>query len=100
MAPEASLAEDDLFEVDDKERPRALTPAMRLERSPIVALVLGGAGLLWLFVTVRAKGGGAITLNFVNFAFLTLGLLLHWRPSSFLLPPSLATVMFARSFPP
>ncbi|HWN82082.1 MAG TPA: TIGR00366 family protein, partial [Candidatus Udaeobacter sp.] len=37
-----------------------------------------------LFVTVRAKGGAAITLNFVNFAFLTLGLLLHWRPSSFL----------------
>jgi short-chain fatty acids transporter len=84
VAPPEVLIEDERLGVDDEERTRAVTPAVRLERSPIVALVLGGAGLLWLFVTVRAKGGGAITLNFVNFAFLTLGLLLHWRPSSFL----------------
>jgi short-chain fatty acids transporter len=50
----------------------------------MVALILGGAGIGWLLLTARAKGAGAVTLNFVNFAFLTLGLVLHARPSSFL----------------
>jgi short-chain fatty acids transporter len=60
------------------------TPAARVERSPLVALVLGGAGVLWLVATWRARGTSAITLNFVNFALLTLGVVLHGRLSSFL----------------
>lgn len=63
---------------------RALTPALRLERSPFVALLLGGAGCLWLVATLRDKGASAITLNLVNFAFLMLGILLHGRLSGFL----------------
>jgi short-chain fatty acids transporter len=82
-APASALAGDEPAS-DVEPRTPSLTPALRLERSPVVAFLLGGAGLLWLVLTVRAKGAGAVTLNFVNFAFLTLGLLLHGRPSSFL----------------
>jgi short-chain fatty acids transporter len=60
------------------------TPAARLEASPVLALLLGFSGFLWIIVTIRAKGPAAITLNFVNFTFLTLGVLLHGRLSSFL----------------
>ncbi len=62
----------------------ALTPAARLEQTPIVALVLGGAGCLWLVITFLDKGAAAVTLNLVNFAFLTLGIILHGKLSEFL----------------
>jgi short-chain fatty acids transporter len=61
-----------------------MTPALRLEWSPVVSALLGGAGILWLAATLMAKGAGAITLNFVNFFFLTGGVLLHGRPRHFL----------------
>jgi short-chain fatty acids transporter len=88
-APAAALAgEEDLApeaEVRSSAPPRrADTPAVRIEQSPIVALVLGGAGCLWLAVTFMDKGASAVTLNLVNFAFLTLGILLHGRLSAFL----------------
>ncbi len=63
---------------------RSLTPAARLEQSPLPAWLLALAGILWLAATFRAKGAAAITLNLVNFTFLTLGVLLHGRLSSFL----------------
>jgi short-chain fatty acids transporter len=63
---------------------RSLTPAARLEQSLVPAWLLALAGILWLAVTFRAKGPAAVTLNLVNFAFLTLGVLLHGRLSSFL----------------
>lgn len=60
------------------------TPAERLERSRVVALGVVVAGAIWIAATARAKGAGAIDINFVNFVFLIVGLLLHGRPSSFL----------------
>jgi short-chain fatty acids transporter len=82
VAPASALTAADTANADEPMGP--MTPARRLERNPMVALILGGAGIGWLLLTARAKGAGAVTLNFVNFAFLTLGLVLHARPSSFL----------------
>ena len=46
----------------------------------VAALMIG-----YLIINVREKGGfAALDLNNFNFAFLALGLLLHWRPKSFL----------------
>ena len=83
-APPAEVALSGDERAANRSAPRPLTPAGRLERSPLLALLLGLAGILWLAVTVHAKGAAAITLNLVNFTFLTLGVLLHGRLSSFL----------------
>lgn len=66
------------------EQPRVRTPAEWISSSPIVNLVVGLSGLAWIASTVAVKGFAAIDLNFVNFTFLMLGVLLHWTPSSFL----------------
>jgi short-chain fatty acids transporter len=63
----------------------SLTPASRLEESPILN-VLVAALMLWFLATQFHEKGGlaALDLNNFNFAFLAAGLLLHWRPRSFL----------------
>jgi short-chain fatty acids transporter len=74
-----------VFADDDTEAPRANTPAERLEENPILNIVVALL-MLWFLVTqFREKGGlAALDLNNFNFAFLAAGLLLHWRPRSFL----------------
>ena len=73
--------------------PKDATPSQKLEHSPIVNIFIAGiCGLLYLyfyFTQKPASGGitfpiavGRITLDTVNFIFLMLGVLLHWRPSS------------------
>lgn len=61
------------------------SPAERVENSPLLTIFVA-ALMLWFLVTqFREKGGlAAVDLNNFNFAFLTFGLLLHWRPRSFL----------------
>ncbi len=70
-------------------------PAEWLEYSPMLTLVLVVLGILWVvreFSTqwgaLGSAGAAAITfissLNTYNFVFIILGLLLHWRPRSFL----------------
>src|ERR1051326_4180745 len=56
------------------------------ERGGASFSVLVAALMIWyLVMNVREKGGfAALDLNNFNFAFLALGLLLHWRPKSFL----------------
>jgi short-chain fatty acids transporter len=61
------------------------TPAERLENSPILNIVIAALMFWFLFTQFREKGGlAALDLNNFNFAFLAAGLLLHWRPRSFL----------------
>lgn len=70
---------------DDAEAPRAGTPAERLEESPVLTVAIALLMIWFLVSQFRAKGGlAALDLNNFNFAFLAAGLLLHWRPRSFL----------------
>jgi len=61
------------------------TPAERLDASPVFTVAVALLMLAYLGQQLRERGPLAIAdLNNFNFAFLTLGLLLHWRPRSFL----------------
>ncbi|MCU1227452.1 MAG: Short chain fatty acid transporter [Acidobacteria bacterium] len=61
------------------------TPGERLEQSPLLMIAVALLMLVWLFFTFREKGGlAAVDLNNFNFIFIALGMLLHWRPRSFL----------------
>ena len=67
--------------------PKAATPGERLEHTPILTLLVV-ALLLFYLASVFANSPvgplAALDLNTYNLIFLTLGLLLHWRPASFL----------------
>ncbi|HET8567612.1 MAG TPA: TIGR00366 family protein [Candidatus Limnocylindria bacterium] len=68
-------------------RPAQLTPGQWLEHAPIINVVFGVAGLAYLvlyFTDPRTSFPAGVTLNTVNFFFLTLGILLHWTPASLL----------------
>lgn len=67
------------------DRKKPATPGERLEDSPILTVAVALLMFAYLFQQLRDKGGvAALDLNNFNFAFLALGLLLHWRPRSFL----------------
>jgi short-chain fatty acids transporter len=73
------------FPDDDAVIKPAVTPAERLEESPILNIAIALLMIGFLATQFRDKGGlAALDLNNFNFAFLTAGLLLHWRPRSFL----------------
>ncbi|HKO54345.1 MAG TPA: TIGR00366 family protein [Thermoanaerobaculia bacterium] len=73
------------FEPFEAERFEARTPGERLEQSPVLSLLITALMLWFLAEQFREKGGlAALDLNNFNFAFLAAGLLLHWRPRSFL----------------
>jgi short-chain fatty acids transporter len=60
------------------------TPAEWLEYAPVLSLVVGVIGLAYLAQVLAARGPlAALDLNTYNLLFLMLGLLLHWRPRSF-----------------
>ena len=61
------------------------TPAEKVENSPILVIVIAALMLWYLATQLISRGAiAAVDLNNFNFAFLTLGLVLHWRPRSFL----------------
>jgi short-chain fatty acids transporter len=66
--------------------PPRTRPGEWLEYSPLLSLLVGVLGLGWLlrrFASLPAAVAIA-DLNTYNLLFLTVGLLLHWRPRSFL----------------
>jgi short-chain fatty acids transporter len=73
------------FVEDVVEQTAAMTPAERFENSPILNIVIALLMFWFLAMQFRDKGGlAALDLNNFNFFFLAAGLLLHWRPRSFL----------------
>lgn len=74
--------------VDEVEPPRLeepRVPAEWLEYSPALSILISGLGLAYIAQVVAARGPlAAIDLNMYNLLFLMLGLLLHWRPRSFI----------------
>lgn len=68
----------------------ALQPRTRpgewLEYSPLLTVLLSLLAFGWLFSEFASKpvAGAIANLNTYNFLFISLGLLLHWRPRSFL----------------
>ena len=84
----ARTAED--FDVATDTATPALPPRKRpgewLEYSPLLSVLIGVLGLAWLGWQFASKPATTVVadLNTYNFLFLTVGLLLHWRPRSFL----------------
>jgi short-chain fatty acids transporter len=59
-------------------------PGERLERSPLLTIIVSAMGIAYLVGEVRTSGWLALlNLNTFIFAFGTAALLLHWRPRSF-----------------
>jgi len=60
------------------------TPGEWLEYSPLLTIVACVLGFGYLALEVREKGAGVVLdLNHYVFLFLMVGMLLHWRPKSF-----------------
>ncbi len=70
-------------EGDDPRDDAELTPASRLERSPILAWILGGAALIYLYAYLSKIGFNRADLNAINLFFLALGLILHGSPIAY-----------------
>ena len=89
-AEDTFVADPKLLEDQEREYPKPVTPAEKLENSPILTWLIGLAGLTYLivlfFVKVEVngatwgKGLKGLDLNSVNFLFLILGMLLHGTP--------------------
>ncbi len=66
-----------------KLEPRTV-PGERPEYSPLLSLAIGALGMAYLGQMIAARGiVAAVDLNTFNFTFIIAGLLLHWRPRSF-----------------
>ena len=73
------------FEPFTAERFEPKTPAEKVENSPILVVAIAALMIWYLAGQFRSRGPiAAVDLNNFNLTFLTLGLLLHWRPRSFL----------------
>jgi short-chain fatty acids transporter len=86
--PEAARTAEQMgirFEAPAETAKRTLTPAERLEESPLWGVAVAALLLAYLAWLGKEKGLiAALDLNNFNLVFLALGLLLHGRPRSFL----------------
>jgi short-chain fatty acids transporter len=90
-APAAEAARSaERLGIDVAESSHVLPPRQRpgdwLEYSPLISLVIAGLGLCWLGWQLLHKGLAATiaNLNNYNLLFLSVAMLLHWRPRRFL----------------
>jgi len=86
---EKSVTAEDLgmnLEAEKFDDTRPSRPGEWLEYSPVLTLLLVGISLLWFAREFQTKSvlTAVSNLNTYNFFFITLGLLLHWRPRNFL----------------
>jgi short-chain fatty acids transporter len=87
-ASKAKTAHDLGIDLGDAEfrpspRPQAPSPGQWLEHSPILTLIVVAMGAAYLFryFSRAPEPLNAITVNIINFAFLMIGVLLHWTPA-------------------
>lgn len=71
-----------LLAEDAPTKPAAPTPADRMENSFVLSILVGLAGAAWLVQHFLA--GKGLSLNVINFLFLTLAVLLHGTPRNLL----------------
>jgi short-chain fatty acids transporter len=70
---------------DTEELGKQRTPGEWLEFVPVLSIVIGLIGLAYLMRVLIVRGPlAALDLNTYNLLFLMAGLLLHWRPRSFI----------------
>jgi len=75
-----------VYEPASVEIGRPEKPGEWLEHSPALTIMLSSLGIAFMIREVAASGPSVLLeLNHYIFAFLTAGLLLHWRPKSFVL---------------
>jgi short-chain fatty acids transporter len=74
-----------VYEARQADRGKPERPGEWLEYSPLLTIMLSACGIAYLVREVLDRGAGIILeLNHYVFAFLIAGLLLHWRPRSFM----------------
>lgn len=82
-----AAAEAPAAEAEEEARPprdrRDMTPAERLENSPVISLLAGVLGLTYLIYYFVTQGFN-LNINIVNFVFLTLAILFSGTPRRFL----------------
>lgn len=81
-AEDAVYVDPALLAKDDVTRPESTTPAERMENSYALSILVGAAGAAWLIQHFAA--GNGLSLNVINFLFLTLAILLHGTPHNLL----------------
>lgn len=79
---EAIYIDPALLAEDGAGKPEITTPAERMENSYALSVLVGAAGVAWL-IQHFATGKG-LSLNVINFLFLTLAILLHGTPRNLL----------------
>ena len=73
------LVETETAKVTDK----TATPAEWLERFPLLSILVAILAILYLVYTFKTKGSITLSLNVVNLIFLTLGIIFHGTPISY-----------------
>lgn len=79
---ERVLIDPELLQEEDDREARTDRPADRVETSPALSILIGAAGAAWLLQ--HFLQGGGLSLNTINFLFLTLAILLHGTPRNLL----------------
>ena len=85
MPPEAERVYVEAKHLKEPEPPTPsghISPAEKLERNPILALLAGLAGVAYL--CLHFTKGGTLNLNIINFVFLFLAIILHGTPERLL----------------
>ena len=85
--PEQARSAADLgvtLEARVRHTPGKIRPGEWLENSPLLTIIVSGMGMTYLAREVGTSGWGVLLdLNHYVFTFLIAGILLHWRPRSF-----------------
>lgn len=72
-----------LREPEEPGLPENMTPAARLENSPVISMVLGVLGLAYLGAYFMDKGFNGLNLNIVIMIFMWAGIILHKTPINY-----------------